>query len=177
MARTSSGYSLLVGAQVDTTKIKSQLDRFGNTYTLKIKAVVEGTERLDRLDANIRNATTSIQHLETATNNASITMRQFTSRTTSGLQQVNREATNVGHGLSKVFIDQARTRLVTLAINQMIQGFQDAYKIVSDFDTALTEMKKVTDLAGEELDDYTRKLGEMGEMTARTRKPFMCVCV
>ena len=169
MPRTSSGYSLLVGAQVDTSKLKSQLDRFGNTYKLQIQAVVNGSERLDRLNSDLRVATTSVQHLETATREATSTMRNFTSKATSGLQQVNREATNVGHGLSKVFIDQARTRLVTLAINQMIQGFQDVVQVVKEFDDALTEMKKVSDLSGDALDRYTVKLGELGQLVARTR--------
>jgi uncharacterized coiled-coil protein SlyX len=66
-------------------------------------------------------------------------------------------------------IDQARTRAVTLAINEIIQAFQEAINIVKEFDDAVTEFKKVSDLSGESLDNYTKKLGELGETVARTR--------
>ena len=34
-------------------------------------------------------------------------------------------------------------------------------------------LRKVSDLEGQALDDYTKKLGELGETVARTRK-FLC---
>ena len=39
-----------------------------------------------------------------------------------------------------------------------------------DFDDALTEFKKVSDLSGDSLNEYTQQLGELGESVARTRR-------
>ena len=40
-----------------------------------------------------------------------------------------------------------------------------------ELDTALTEFKKVSDLSGVALEEYTQKLSEMGQTVARTGKP------
>ena len=42
---------------------------------------------------------------------------------------------------------------------------------VYNLDDALTEFKKISSLSGTALDDYTRKLSEMGQQVARTGKP------
>ena len=39
------------------------------------------------------------------------------------------------------------------------------------FDDSLTEFKKVSDLSGQALDDYTSKLSDMSAEVARTGKP------
>lgn len=39
---------------------------------------------------------------------------------------------------------------------------------VSELDAAITEFKKVSDLAGDSLDRYVEELGELGKLTART---------
>ena len=58
-------------------------------------------------------------------------------------------------------------------ITKIITGFttacREAVNVVKEFDTALTEFKKVSDLSGEALDKYTQKLGELGTAVARTR--------
>lgn len=42
---------------------------------------------------------------------------------------------------------------------------------VFELDSALTEFRKVTDLSGQALDDYTVKLATMGQEVARTGEP------
>ena len=44
-----------------------------------------------------------------------------------------------------------------------------AIDTIKEFDDALTEFKKVSDLSGESLDNYTKKLGELGTELGRTR--------
>ena len=57
----------------------------------------------------------------------------------------------------------------TAAISAFTTTIREAKEAVFDFDEALTEYKKVSDLSGDELDEYTQKLGELGESVARTR--------
>ena len=45
------------------------------------------------------------------------------------------------------------------------------YEQVKTLDTAQTEFKKVSDLSGQALDDYTTKLAKMGQSVGRTGKP------
>jgi TP901 family phage tail tape measure protein len=45
--------------------------------------------------------------------------------------------------------------------------------VVKDFDDALTEFKKVSDLSGEALNDYAKQLGELGATVARTRTELL----
>ena len=58
-------------------------------------------------------------------------------------------------------------------ITKIITGFttacRNAITVVKEFDSQLTEFKKVSDLSGDSLDDYTKKLGELGTAVARTR--------
>lgn len=60
--------------------------------------------------------------------------------------------------------------LSTSAISLFANGVQSAVTTVKEFDDAVTELKKVSDLTGDSLDSYTQKLGEMGTTVARTRR-------
>lgn len=74
----------------------------------------------------------------------------------------------VGHiadATKKVALFAASTAIIgafTAAVGQ-------AVTTVKEFDSALTEFKKVSDLNGQALDNYTKKLGELGSAVARTR--------
>ena len=58
---------------------------------------------------------------------------------------------------------------VTDAVNTLTEAFHRAIEVVSEYDKAQTEMKKVSDLSGGALDDYGKKLGDLGTGVARTR--------
>lgn len=187
MAMTSSGYSLQVGVRVDTTTIATQLDSFAKGYTLRINAEVNGQQGLNNLVSSVSLVNQQVQtlngnlnhmgnQLSTNLDNATRSATNFSTRTTNGLRQVGRQAENTGKSLSQVIIDQARTRLVTEAITLMIQGFGEAINIVKEFDDALTDFKKVSDLSGESLENYTKKLGELGAELGRTRKLSVREC-
>ena len=55
------------------------------------------------------------------------------------------------------------------AINGVKDAMASTIDVVKDFDDALTEFKKVSDLSGEALNDYAKQLGELGSTVARTR--------
>ena len=172
MAVTSSGYSLQVGVKVDTSSLRSQLDTFGTKYVLNIKANVTGLDQTSKLSANIKDISNSTNSVTASVGEATRATTTYTTRASSDykkLQNTIEGAIQSQKSLGQVMIDQARTRAVTLAINEIIQAFQEAINIVKEFDDAVTEFKKVSDLSGESLDNYTKKLGELGETVARTR--------
>lgn len=58
----------------------------------------------------------------------------------------------------------------------LTQAIRGSGEVLKEFDTALTDFKKVSDLSGESLQRYTEQLGELGAQVGRTRK-FLCACV
>ena len=75
--------------------------------------------------------------------------------------------------LGSDFIDTtkkvAKFGVSTAVIGLFTASVTNAVQIVKDFDDALTEFKKVSDLSGDSLNEYTQQLGELGESVARTR--------
>lgn len=102
---------------------------------------------------------------------------------TSQIQQKLRQAaqnTKINFDVDSGSIDQA-----TKAAENLGLTFQEANLIMSRsldiitsmvdevyaLDSSLTEFKKVSDLSGASLDNYTSKLSEIGKTVARTGKP------
>lgn len=56
-------------------------------------------------------------------------------------------------------------------LDSVIDVTEKMYTSVKNLDDAQTEFKKVSDLNGQALDDYTTKLSDMGKSVARTGKP------
>ena len=102
---------------------------------------------------------------------------------TSQIQQKLRQAaqnTKINFDVDSGSIDQAAKAAENLGLT-----FQEANLIMSRsldiitsmvdevyaLDSSLTEFKKVSDLSGASLDNYTNKLSEIGKTVARTGKP------
>ena len=102
---------------------------------------------------------------------------------TSQIQQKLRQAaqnTKINFDVDSGSIDQAAKAAENLGLT-----FQEANLIMSKsldiitsmvdevyaLDSSLTEFKKVSDLSGASLDNYTSKLSEIGKTVARTGKP------
>ena len=58
-------------------------------------------------------------------------------------------------------------QIVTKALNTLEQFFAKGIQSVFTMDEALTEFKKVSDLSGDSLTNYTQELGDLGETVAR----------
>lgn len=59
------------------------------------------------------------------------------------------------------------------AINLVQNAFQSAMGTVKQFDDTLTDFKKVSDLSGQSLINYTKTLGDLGSEVARTREEMV----
>lgn len=80
------------------------------------------------------------------------------------------EATkSMGQSFSDVIAKVAKFYLASLPIRMVQQSITDAIQTVKDFDRAFTEFAKVTNLAGEELNGYIEKLGDLGTAVGRTK--------
>ena len=60
-----------------------------------------------------------------------------------------------------------------MPIRALQNGISNAVETVKEFDSALIEFRKVSDLAGESLTRYVAKLAEMGEITGSTMQAMV----
>ena len=89
------------------------------------------------------------------------------------LQKTSNKAKSFGSGFITTMGKVAKFFVITKIIQTFTQAIDESIKTVKDFDDALTDFKKVSDLSGESLTEYTEKLGTLGETVARTRKYFI----
>lgn len=58
-------------------------------------------------------------------------------------------------------------------VSKVQDGIVATAQTVKEFDDTLTDFKKVSDLSGESLVNYTKKLGDLGTEVARTREEMV----
>ena len=101
-----------------------------------------------------------------ATNTGSNTASKVTGQT----KQVSKDVGDSGKSLiekvSNWYLAQIPIRLLGSALNETKEA-------IMDFDSALTEFKKVSDLSGESLNNYVQELGQVGTEVARTRSEMV----
>ena len=97
-----------------------------------------------------------------------------TGKVTGTLRTVNQSAQKLNQSFGDVVMKVSKFLLATTVISGFTTAIYGAVDAVKDFDDAATDFKKVSDLDGEALDNYSKKLGELGLDVARTRKIFLC---
>ena len=85
------------------------------------------------------------------------------------LNQVDKDSKSLGQSFGDIVTKVGKFYLATKPIQMMQQAFDEALQSVKDFDDAMTDLRKVSDLDGQALTDYTIKLGEFGEAVYRSR--------
>lgn len=175
-----------------TTSIKKYKDAQGRvvTETKELNSAKDGTVKriIEETDAQGRLVTTTETLLVrkgkelSDTKKATKVIEDDTIAREKNKQAIEEQAQKILK-MNNTFTDFISTmgkvikfQLITKIITGFTQAVTQSVEIVKDFDSALTEFKKVSDLSGESLDSYTRKLGELGETVARTRK-HLCECV
>ena len=106
---------------------------------------------LKNLDKNAKQATDSAKNLGNS------------------LNQVGKNSKSLGQSFGDIVTKVGKFYLATKPIQMMQKAFDEALQSVKDFDDAMTDLRKVSDLDGQALTDYTIKLGELGEAVYRSR--------
>ena len=143
--------------------IKKVTDR---TYTVKLKA--DGS--------SMRTLTQDVTSADGKLQGVVKTMNKVDAQGNILNTTITKSAKNVktwGQEFSDSFEKVLRFGTITALIGAFTSAMADAVKVVKEFDDAVTEFKKVSDLSGESLDDYTQKLGELGQTVARTRSEMV----
>lgn len=92
-----------------------------------------------------------------------------TGKVTSTLRTVNQSAQKLNQSFGDVVMKVSKFLLATTVISGFTTTIYGAVDAVKDFDDAITDFKKVSDLDGEALDNYGKKLGQLGLDVARSR--------
>lgn len=106
---------------------------------------------------------------------------KVTEKVTENVEKSRTGLNQLGQSFSDIIVKVAKFYLASLPIRAMQTAITSAIQSVKDFDSALTEFKKVSDLSGESLNKYTEKLEQLGKLTARTRKhsvrEYIVICI
>ena len=138
--------------------IKSVTDR---TYTVKVKA--DGSS-VKTLTQDVTSADGKLQGIV-----------KTVEKVNAQGQVMNTTYTQTGKvvkSLGADFLDTAgkvaKFGAITAVIGAFTGAVAEAGKTVKEFDDTLVEFRKVSDLSGDSLTEYTKKLAEMGEVTGST---------
>ena len=108
---------------------------------------------VNKLSRDYKNLTSATQQQQQAQQNLNTTAHKSVS---------------IFQDFTNTFLKMAKFNTINLIYDGIISKMSEAIQITNDFDKALTEFKKVTDTSSLSLSDYTERLGELGEATART---------
>ena len=139
----------------ENEELYSKLNKITNKFKPFNQEVKQSSQNLSETAKTAKQASGSITNLGEATSKAET------------------QAKSLGQSFGDIVTKVGKFYLATKPIQMMQQAFDEAIETVKEFDDAVTDLRKVSDLEGQALDDYTKKLGELGETVARTRK-FLC---
>ncbi len=173
-----------------TRELEQTIEREGREYRAVVKTIEEETAEYGKLTTTIityKNAlgetvveTTKVnekgehvaQNQRTITkelNNTSNSLGKYNSATKRAAQ----ETKTFGQSLSDAISRLAKYYIASLPIQVVRKAISEAITTVKEFDSALIEFRKVSDLAGESLTAYTEKLAKLGEVTGSTMQAMV----
>lgn len=123
------------------------------------------------VDDGATTITRQVKTVQDAAGNASSAVVSETSKLNKNLDETKKKTSDLGAGLANftgTLAKIAEFQIINGILNTFVNSVTNAIDAVHDFDDALTDFKKVSDLTGDSLQDYTQKLADLGETTGRT---------
>lgn len=157
----ADNFQLDLKAKVDVSGIRKQLREVSKTtkITIDSEGVQKATQNITRFTDRASNAYVVTDKFNKAGKLLNTTLVQ----TSKGAETLGERFTAMGRKLQSIngIFQAAKNAAVT---------FEQALEPLLEFEDSLTELKKVSDLSGESLDEYTKKLGQMGQEVGKSRK-------
>lgn len=150
-------YVITAEVRGDFSKVKKQMKEVSSTTKITVdsegvtKATVE-TKKFADAQGNAVTQTIKLNKEGEVLNKT----------TTTQAKKLNTLSSSFKATIKSALLFTAAYGTLNLLMNNSIQT-------ILDVDKALTELKKVSSLDNESLDEYTKKLGAMGQEVARTR--------
>ena len=120
-------------------------------------------------DENLKKIVEDEQKISDNSNNASKSTKDFATST----KQAANDTKTLGQSLSDAMSRLAKYTIAMLPIQMFRKALSASITTLQEFDSALIEFRKVSDLAGESLTQYVAKLAEMGEVTGSTMQAMV----
>lgn len=130
----------------------------GSNFSILVDVELQTNTIRQQLQAAAKNTKISID-----TGQAKSSLKEITQSAKEGqtaLEGLNQSGEQIGLTFQEA----------NLIFSRSIEAISSMVEQVYQMDTALTEFRKVSDLAGESLDKYVTQLQEMGSTVARTGK-------
>lgn len=166
----NNDYKVKLQAVLDTSQIKHDLELISKKNTVKFN--VDGSKQFTQETLKMRDAQGNLYNVMTKTSASGELLGRKLTTTTKAMKSADVATLGLvksGGELANIFKKVVEFGLVTDVIQLFSQVIREAVSAVFELDEAVTEFKKVSDLSGDALDDYTEKLGKMGQEVARTR--------
>ena len=154
-----------------TTVTKTLVDTAGNEQKI-IETTKEWTDasgklntEITTLNGNNEQIAPTITKVSDATNKASNANKNLST----SASQVNKQMQGLGWTLTDAFKRLANFYLASLPLKAFQTAISNATETIKDFDSAITEMGKVSEYSGDKLQKYTQDLADLGTEVARTQ--------
>lgn len=156
----ANDFTLNLKAQVNVDDIKKQLREVSKTQKITFDAngIPKVTQEFTKLRDKAGNAYQEIKKLDGANKTLNTTFIQ----TAKGAETLGERLEGAGRKLQSI-------NGVFQAVKNAVYTFGQVMQPLLEFEDSLTEFKKVSDLSGEALDEYTKKLGQMGQEVGKSR--------
>ena len=159
--------SFEASVRANTTQFVKDIKTVASKTTVTVKVKPEGgtdtitSSMTKTIDASNK-LTTSIKKVDGAGKLLSTTM------TTS-----SKAVKGLGRDFLDTFGKVAKFGAVTAILGLFTKSVTEAVKAVKEFDKAQTDFRKVSDLSGQALDEYSDKLGKLGESVYRSKTEML----
>ena len=145
------------------------VEQFTDSYGRLVEQTKVLDENNQRLANDQRNVTSKLDENAKAANKASNANKNLSESS----KQAAHSQQTLGQALSKAFATLSQYYLASLPIRAVREGIQETITTLKEFDSALIEFRKVSDLAGESLQQYVADLAELGEVTGSTMQAMV----
>lgn len=149
--------------RADTSGVVKDLQTVARTQTFKVNIQADGTQ-IKTLNKEIEKAVDKQGNLTTTTK----TLNQKTGEWNTTIKESSKQVKTLGQDFLDTAGKVAKFGAITAIIGAFTGAVAEAGKTVKEFDDTLVEFRKVSDLSGDSLTEYTKKLAEMGEVTGST---------
>lgn len=159
--RVSKVTTLGVNVKIDDKSLKN-VNKVVETYSDNVNTAIQRTTILSQegevLAQKESKVTEKFKTLNTEVKN-----------TNKNLEETTQKSKSLGQSFGDIVTKVGKFYLATKPIQMLQQAFDEAIATVKEFDDAMVDLRKVSDLDGQSLTDYTIKLGELGEAVFRSR--------
>lgn len=164
---STSGYKVILDAVLNTTTIAAQIKSLEKSakFTINTSSVDKSSKSMNTFAESTEKAEKSAENLKTGTETVATNVANMGNSATKASGKLKGMASSFTTILGKV----AKFGAATALIGAFTSAVYASAKTVKDYDDAMTQFKKVSDLTGDSLTKYGVKLGKMGQSVAKSR--------